>query len=120
LTRRSFLARAGTAGALGGAAFVGARALGAEGSGASAKAGNQHTKDDGWFCYGDRKHEGNVDHAANGFHPHDILYDFDHGAEPKDGSGRTVATRRNSRHVANPKAWCSARLVNAPTASHSP
>jgi FtsP/CotA-like multicopper oxidase with cupredoxin domain len=75
--RRSFFKRAGLAGALGGAAILGGKEL--------VRAQGQQMID-----HGGQGAVGTVDHARNGFSPHEILTDFDGGATSKDRSGRTV------------------------------
>lgn len=82
--RRGFLKRVGAAGALGGAAVLGAReVVGAQPSPAQSHAmGSSLSHGHGAM--------GTVDHARNGFHPLDLLTDFDMGVVSKDRSGRTV------------------------------
>lgn len=81
VNRRSFLKRAGAAGALGGAAVLGARDLvGAQ----------QKDALPGHGAHGGHGAVGTVDHARNGFHPLDILTDFDGGSVSRDSRGRTV------------------------------
>jgi FtsP/CotA-like multicopper oxidase with cupredoxin domain len=79
--RRRFLQGAGAAGAFG-AAVVGGRRLAA---GASGPQPDEHLRHFGNMPVGQ------VNHARNGFDPHDILTDFDHGDHvSKDSRGRTV------------------------------
>ena len=86
MNRRTFLSRLGAAGTLAG--------LGAAGSVAG-------RRDDGGPTGGHGDHRahgghrgmgtvGRVDHERNGFHPHDILTDFDAGATSRDRQGRIV------------------------------
>ena len=86
LTRRRLILRG--APVLAGAALVGARTSSAaaphdHGDAAPAHAG--HTDEHGGF-------QGRVDHAANGFDPHSVLRDFDHGTTTRLASGRVVRT----------------------------
>jgi FtsP/CotA-like multicopper oxidase with cupredoxin domain len=78
--RRAFLKRVGAAGALGGAAVLGSRDLGVAGGGVE----HMHA------THGGHGTVGTVDHARNGFHPLEILTDFDGGSVSRDSSGRTV------------------------------
>jgi manganese oxidase len=78
--RRAFLKRAGAAGALGGAAVLGGRELVA--------AQMDHSQMEHGALH--QGAVGTVDHARNGFHPLDLLTDFDGGSVSKDSSGRTV------------------------------
>ena len=81
--RRGFLKRVGAAGAFGGAAVLGGREiLSAQDHSAGHTAGHSMSHGHGAM--------GTVDHARNGFHPLDILTDFDGGSVSKDRSGRTV------------------------------
>jgi FtsP/CotA-like multicopper oxidase with cupredoxin domain len=70
VNRRSFLKRAGAAGALGGAALLGGR------EGALAQTHEGHDMMGAHSGFGP---VGTVDHARNGFDPHEILTDFDEG-----------------------------------------
>ena len=81
LNRRSFLKRAGAAGALGGAAVLGSREL--------TLAQAEHHGEQ-LMAHGAQGAVGTVDHERNGFNPVDILTDFDGGEVSKDASGRTV------------------------------
>ena len=76
IDRRSFLKWAGSVAALGGVWVAGTRR-----SIAAAPASPGH---------GGLGVVGTVDHGANGFHPHEILSDFDPGVVSRDASGRTV------------------------------
>ncbi len=80
LNRRSFLKRAGVAGALGGAAALSGRDL--------VRAQGEHLIHS--FDHGGQGAVGTVDHDRNGFNPREILTDFDGGEVSKDRSGRTV------------------------------
>ena len=80
LDRRSFLRRAGVAGALGSAAVLKGRDV----------VRAQHAQLTHSMHHGGHGAVGTVDHARNGFDPHDILTDFDGGEVSKDRSGRTV------------------------------
>ena len=81
--RRGFLKRVGAAGALGGAAVLGGREmLTAQTPPQGHDAGHSMSHGHGAM--------GTVDHARNGFHPLDILTDFDGGTVSKDRTGRTV------------------------------
>ena len=89
--RRRFLQRLGLAGALGGAAVLRGGEL------AAAQNGNDHSSPTGpapHEMFGSGVHKfgtvGKVDHARNGFDPHDILTDFDGGEVSRDRSGRTL------------------------------
>ena len=86
LDRRRFLKRLGAAGALGGAAVLGRGEL------AAGQATHEAHDDHGIFGGGVHGHGpvGEVDHARNGFDPHEILTDFDGGEVSKDATGRTV------------------------------
>ena len=86
LDRRRFLKRLGAAGALGGAAVLGRGEL------VGAQAMHEGHDDHGIFGSGINSHGavGEVDHARNGFDPHEILTDFDYGEVSKDSTGRTV------------------------------
>lgn len=113
MRRRAFLARLGVAGALGGvgtAALAGQRVRvaeppgspggvgGGQGGSGGGQGGGVH---DGHASHGEpagaaaRTHGamgtvGGVDHGRNGFHPHQILEDFDAGIVSRDREGRTV------------------------------
>jgi manganese oxidase len=80
VNRRKFLAGASAAGALG-AIFLGNETTGAQVIDDEHIAGSSH---------GGNMVVGEVDHARNGFDPHEILTDFDGGEVSKDASGRTV------------------------------
>lgn len=90
--RRGFLKRLGAAGALGSASILGghellvAQGVHRHGDGATGvgRAGAGHGEGHGAGTVG------LVDHERNGFHPLDILTDFDGGEVSKDRSGRTV------------------------------
>jgi FtsP/CotA-like multicopper oxidase with cupredoxin domain len=95
--RRRFLQRAGAAGALGGAAVLGRSGAGAAGESerdrvrhllAQSAHERIHGEHDGHGAVG------TVDHARNGFHPLEILTDFDGGEVSTDASGRTVREYR--------------------------
>ncbi|MEA2452076.1 MAG: hypothetical protein QOG04_786 [Actinomycetota bacterium] len=76
--RRSFLKRAGAAGALGGAALLGSRDI------VSAQSMHDH------MGHGGHGTVGTVDHVRNGFNPMELLTEFDEGEVSRDLSGRTV------------------------------
>ena len=90
LDRRTFL-RLGAASAVGGAGVLGGRTL---------AAGQTHEMPGGHVGHSGPQgpamgHDGHgpvgtVDHARNGFHPLEILTDFDGGEVSRDSSGRTV------------------------------
>ena len=81
---RRFLKRVSAAGALSGAALLGkAKPL-------IAQSDHDHTSTDARLARRAWAQSGEVDHAANGFHPNEILTDFDGGEVSKDRSGRTV------------------------------
>jgi FtsP/CotA-like multicopper oxidase with cupredoxin domain len=80
--RRRFL---GAAGALSGAALLGGTAAARAGSGQS-----DDDDHDGHRGHGGLGTVGTVDHARNGFDPHEILTDFDWGETSTDAAGRTV------------------------------
>ena len=86
--RRSFLKRVGAAGAIGAATVLGGKDLLL----AQEQSGGHHAGTD--LGHEAKAHGGgtvgSVDHARNGFDPHDILTDFDYGEVSKDSSGRTV------------------------------
>ena len=81
VNRRSFLKRAGAAGAVSGAALLG---------GKEAIAQQAHDGHDMMKAHSGFGPVGKVDHERNGFDPHEILTDFDGGEVSKDLSGRTV------------------------------
>lgn len=81
LDRRAFLRRAGLAGAAGGAAVLSGKGLVTAQTGGRAHSPGMH---------GGHGVVGSVDHARNGFHPLDILTDFDGGEVSRDLRGRTV------------------------------
>lgn len=87
LDRRRFFKRVGAAGVLGGAAVLGGKDLVT-----AQRDHGAHSGAGGIFGTGTHGHGavGEVDHARNGFDPHEILTDFDPGEVSKDGSGRTV------------------------------
>ncbi|HEU4480919.1 MAG TPA: twin-arginine translocation signal domain-containing protein, partial [Actinomycetota bacterium] len=82
--RRRFLQRLGVAGAVGGAAVVGAKDL------VVAQSDDEH----GMHIHDGMKAlhgtVGRVDHVRNGFHPLEILTDFDRGEVSRDANGRVV------------------------------
>jgi manganese oxidase len=85
LDRRRFLKGAGAVGALGGATLLGGKDLVlAQTSDGHAHSGGMHVG------HGGAGAMGRVDHARNGFDPHEILTDFDGGEISKDSRGRTV------------------------------
>ncbi len=84
VSRREFL-QAGGIGMAGLASFGGLRALG----NSEAAMAPDHQEDDGAHNHGSPGTVGQVDHEANGFHPMELLYDFDYG-EVKEENGRTV------------------------------
>ena len=84
VNRRRFFQRVGAAGALGGAALLG------QAEPLLAQSGHDHTSGMHRASHGGMGAVGEVDHAANGFDPLDILTDFDGGEVSKDRSGRTV------------------------------
>ncbi|HVF52489.1 MAG TPA: multicopper oxidase domain-containing protein [Actinomycetota bacterium] len=98
LDRRRFLKRFGAAGAAG-AALAGARTLGdgkpqiaippVPRGGAVLAAAESHTHE-GHGGHGGLGPVGTVDHARNGFSPHEILTDFDGGEVSRDIKGQTV------------------------------
>jgi manganese oxidase len=82
VNRRSFIKRAGIAGALGGATVLGGKQL------TVAQDMHDHSAHGGTHSgFGP---VGRVDNERNGFDPHAILTDFDGGAVSHDSSGRTV------------------------------
>lgn len=83
IDRRRFLQRMGLAGALGGAAVVGGKDL------VVAQSEQQHHAGRS-AAHGSHGVVGTVDHARNGFHPLEILKDFDGGAVSRDLRGNTV------------------------------
>jgi FtsP/CotA-like multicopper oxidase with cupredoxin domain len=78
LDRRSFFKRAGLAGALGGVAVLRGKEF--------VRAQHAHQL----MQHGGHGPVGSVNHSRNGFHPHEILTDFDGGETSRDRSGRTV------------------------------
>jgi FtsP/CotA-like multicopper oxidase with cupredoxin domain len=92
LDRRKFLKGFGVAGAVGGAAMLGARDLmdgrGADAASMSAmqRGAAAHAMTHGARTIG----IGPVDHLRNGFDPTQILTDFDGGSVSKDNAGTTV------------------------------
>ena len=80
--RRAFLGRAGTAGALAAAFLSGKDLVRAQDQPDPAAPGHA--------VHGPNIAVGEVDHARNGFDPHDILTDFDYGEVSTDRTGRTV------------------------------
>jgi manganese oxidase len=92
VNRRNFLKGFGVAGALGGAALLGARDLmHRDDAGALAKSraalGNGPMQMDQGQVF---VPPGRVDHSRNGFDPLAILKDFDRGNKSRDASGNTV------------------------------
>jgi len=98
-TRRRFLTRtapAAGAGALAGAALLRAPGAGADtlapahgaahGTTGTAAAATTHPGHTG----GHASFRGRVDHARNGFDPHEVLRDFDWGTTRRDARGRTI------------------------------
>jgi len=87
LTRRGLIA----AGGLGGAALIASRAGTAAGQHAhhGAENGVIHAGHEG-TGHADFRDGRTVDHAANGFDPHEILRDFDWGRTTRTASGRVV------------------------------
>jgi FtsP/CotA-like multicopper oxidase with cupredoxin domain len=85
LDRRRFLKRVAGAGAVG-ATLLGGRDLVA----AQEPEGTEHLPGGIHGAHGGNMAVGEVDHARNGFDPHEILTDFDYGETSKDNSGRTV------------------------------
>ena len=84
LDRRRFLKRAGAVGALGSATLLAGKDLVAAQDAVDQNGGGMHVGHRGAGPMG------RVDHARNGFDPHEILTDFDGGEVSKDRSGRTV------------------------------
>ena len=82
--RRGFLKRVGAAGALSGAAVLGGREM------LAAQPSHPQGHSAGHLMSHGHGAMGTVDHARNGFHPLDMLTDFDPGEVSKDSSGRTV------------------------------
>ena len=82
LDRRRFLKRTAALGALGGATVLGGKEI-------VAAQGHTHGGID-HSAHGGLGVVGEVDHARNGFDPHEILTDFDYGEVSRDASGRTV------------------------------
>lgn len=85
VNRRAFLKRAGAAGALSGATVLGARELVNAQTGVHAQGGL-----DPHAAHALHGAVGRVDHDRNGFHPLEILTDFDPGDVSRDRTGRTV------------------------------
>ncbi len=87
LDRRHFLKRFSAAGALSGATLLGGRELvNAQGAGQ----GDHHSGAKHRLAGHGLGAVGRVDHAANGFHPSEILTDFDGGEVSRDREGKTV------------------------------
>lgn len=93
MNNRTFSRRAliGGAGLLGGASGFGALAAGSDGSDGS-EAHNRYSGPA--HAHGGLGTVGTVDAARNGFHPHQILTDFDGGRVSSDATGRTVREYR--------------------------
>jgi len=118
-SRRALIGGAGLIGGASGFGALAARA-GSDGSDGS----DEHNGHNGpAHAHGSLGTVGTVDHARNGFHPHEILTDFDGGAVSRDLSGRTV---REYQFVAAAKevevapgiffeAWCYNGRVPGPT-----
>ncbi len=89
--RRSFLKTGAALGALGSAGALGAgRIAFAQGDHSD---GHEHAGHAGAISHrghGGMGVVGEVDHARNGFDPHEIVTDFDYGEVSKDFTGRTV------------------------------
>ena len=83
IDRRRFLQRMGLAGAVGGAAVVGGRDLVVAQSDQPQQGGHGAP-------HGNHGVVGTVDHSRNGFHPLEILTDFDGGEVSTDADGRVV------------------------------
>jgi FtsP/CotA-like multicopper oxidase with cupredoxin domain len=81
IDRRRFLKHIGLAGAVGGAAVVGGKDL--------VRAQAEHHPGHS-ALHGSHGVVGTVDHERNGFHPLEILTDFDGGEVSTDADGRTV------------------------------
>jgi len=88
IDRRSFLRRAGAAGALGGAAVLAGKELLLAQETSQSEA--QHSRSGGPTHGHGHGAVGRVDHARNGFTPQELLTKFDTGAMSKDAAGRTV------------------------------
>jgi FtsP/CotA-like multicopper oxidase with cupredoxin domain len=90
MNRRTFLARLGAAGTVAGlgtaAPATVPRGRGGGGPGAPA----DHDAHGGHRGHAGMGTVGRVDHERNGFHPLDVLTDFDAGATSRDRRGRTV------------------------------
>jgi FtsP/CotA-like multicopper oxidase with cupredoxin domain len=84
VNRRRFLKGVSAAGALGTALAGGRNLVHAQEPLHSESHGAGHAR------HGNNMTVGEVDHARNGFDPHDILTDFDAGEVSKDSRGRTV------------------------------
>lgn len=87
VSRRDFL-RAGSIGMAGLAGITGLRAL-TKPTSANALPPYQEGESDVTHDHGGAGVVGQVDHEANGFHPHEVLTDFDSG-EVKEENGRIV------------------------------
>lgn len=90
IDRRRFLQRIGSLGVVGTAMVLGGRSTGAETAPAEALHGSHNGMDDSSEAHGGMGAVGTVDHARNGFHPAEILRDFDYGEVSIDSTGRTV------------------------------
>ncbi len=86
LARRRFLRGLGLAGLTGGAGALAARGR----PQARAAGAEDHTGRQAGGAHGGLGAVGSVDHARNGFTPHQLLTEFDGGAVSRDTSGRTV------------------------------
>lgn len=86
VTRREFL-KVGGAGMTGLVGLAGVRSLNGTALGASSP--NQEETNGSNHDHGQPGTVGQVNHEANGFHPMEILYDFDYG-EVSEENGRTV------------------------------
>lgn len=86
LSRRDFL-KAGGVGAVGLAGLAGLARLGVPATAAAQDNGGQQEMHAG---HHDAGTVGQVDHAANGFDPHEILYDFDYGEIVGQENGRDI------------------------------
>lgn len=87
ISRRDFL-RVGSIGMAGLASLAGTRGLAGQ-TGANALPSNQESESVMPHDHGGAGVVGQVDHEANGFHPLEILYDFDYG-DLKEENGRIV------------------------------
>jgi FtsP/CotA-like multicopper oxidase with cupredoxin domain len=98
IDRRRFLHRLG-AGVLGGAAVLGGpQLLAGQHQHSTPSHGSDASAGDA--AHGGLGTVGTVDHARNGFDPHELLTDFDGGEVSKDATGRTV---REYQFVVFPK-----------------